>query len=138
MEHDSILIVDDNPADIVLTEKVIKKSRPGITIEHAANGLETLDLLDKGNLPALIFLDYNMPGMDGIDVLKRMRNHPKTRYLPVVMLTSSNDDVDIKNSFNAGASFYLHKTYDLDTFTREIQVALHYWLDLNLSPDKAA
>ncbi len=137
MNRNSILIVDDNPADIFIMEKAISKSRPGTVIEHADDGAAALDMLRGGIAPALIFLDYKMPGVSGVEVLHDIRQHEKTRYIPVVMLTSSDFGSDIKNAYDAGVNSYLIKTHDLDTFTEEIKTVLHYWLDLNRAPNEA-
>jgi CheY-like chemotaxis protein len=133
MDHNSILIVDDNPADIFIVEKAITKTRPESVIAHATSGDEALGILRKRSTPALILLDYKMPGMSGVEVLQDIRKHGETRYVPVVMLTSSTLGSDIKAAYDAGANSYLYKSHDLGTFTEEIKSVLHYWLDLNVS-----
>jgi two-component system response regulator len=138
LKPDSILIVDDNAADIILAKKAIAMSRPGCSIEYAYDGGEAIDLLQERDLPSLIFLDYNMPGINGIEFLQAIRKSGTTRYLPVVMLSSSIHESDIKESYDAGANSYLNKTLDFPTFTEEIRAVLHYWLDLNRSPNYAS
>jgi CheY-like chemotaxis protein len=135
MNPDAVLIVDDNPADVFIAEKAILRSRPECIFEHAGNGGEALDLVHSGNQPGLVLLDVKMPGMSGLDVLADIRNHDDTRYIPVVMLSSSTLGSDIQASYNAGANSYLGKTHDFDAFTEEIRSVLHYWLDLNKPPE---
>jgi len=133
MNNNSILIVDDNPADIFITEKAITKVRPGSVIEQADDGAKAIDLLRTGNVPGLILLDMKMPGVGGIEVLQEIRKHEETRYVPVVMLTSSTLGSDIQAAYDAGANSFLYKIHDLGTFTEEMKSVLHYWLDLNIS-----
>ena len=125
MIRESILIVDDNADDIFITRKASTNSRPDSFIEHAANGCEALDFLRKGSVPAMIFLDYKMPGMSGIDVLQQIRKRGETRYIPVVMLTSSNFESDMKAAYDAGANSYLTNTFNLGIFMEEIKTVLN-------------
>jgi CheY-like chemotaxis protein len=138
MNNDAILIIDDNPADIILAKKAIAISRPGCVITIAENGRQAIELLQRGELPSLVFLDYKMPGLTGIDVLSTIRTCEATRYVPVVMLSSSNYGGDMRDAYNAGANSYLNKTFDFGLFTEEINTVLHYWLDLNRSPAKVS
>ncbi len=134
----AILVVDDDPADIFITEKAITKFWPSSFIEHAGDGCEAIKLINNGHQPELILLDLKMPGLGGLEVLSEIRKLEKTRYIPVVMLTSSTLGSDLKAAYDAGANSYLNKTLDFDSFTEEIKAVLHYWLDLNMSLAEAS
>ena len=134
MNQHSILIVDDCPANFFLAKKAITASRPGDTVVHADSGIAALELLKNGNPPALILLDCHMPGLSGVEVLQEIRKRPETRYCPVVMLSSSDFEPDIKSAYDAGANSFLTKARQFDVFTEEINAALHYWLDVNKLP----
>ncbi len=130
----SILIVDDNQDDIILTKHAILESRPDCIVEVALDGLQATERLRKTPPPGLIFLDLKMPGMGGIEVLQFVRAQERTRYLPVVMLTSSTIEDDMRSSYGAGANGFLHKMLDLSEFTECLKATLHYWFDFNWSP----
>jgi CheY-like chemotaxis protein len=134
LNQDTIFIVDDNPADIILAKKAITCFRPGCTVEHAGNGREALDILQKGALPALIFLDYNMPGINGIEVLQQVRALKEGRYVPIVILSSSMLASDIRKAYDAGANGFLHKTFAWEKFSATLQTSLNFWLDINKVP----
>lgn len=85
----------------------------------------------------MILLDFKMPGMCGIDILRTMRACVETRFTPAVVMTSSNMDEDIFDAYNAGASGYFRKTHDLVLFEENIKSAIHYWMDVNILPVRA-
>lgn len=130
----AILIVDDNPDNAFLAKRAISQSRAGCSIEVATDGLQAIERLRKAKPPALIFLDLKMPGTGGIEVLQFIRSCEQTQYIPVVMLSSSNMEEDLKASYAAGANGFLHKTHDFTKFTESIKTALHYWIDVNMLP----
>jgi two-component system, response regulator len=129
----SILIVDDNPDDIFIAKRAIAKCRIDCLVEAISSGHQALERLANNQLPALVLLDLKMPQIGGIEILRFIRTREQTRYLPVVMLTSSKMEDDIKASYDAGANGYLHKAFDLPEFTEKLKTTLHYWIDFNLS-----
>lgn len=129
----SILVIDDDPAFNFITERAIEKTWPGSCVEHADEGEKAIGLIRKGHAPDLILLDFYMPGIDGLKVLAEIRKYENTRYVPVVMLTSSTRRADLKAAYDAGANSYLNKNFDFVSYTEDLNAVLRYWLDLNLS-----
>ena len=139
-----ILLVEDNPDDAALTLRALEKN--DITndmVRVAGNGVEALDYLfgtgehagrDTATQPQLILLDLKMPKMDGIEVLRRLRQDDRTRLLPVVVLTSSDEKEDIVKIYNLGANSYIRKPVDFDEFTEAVRQLGVYWLRLNMVP----
>jgi CheY-like chemotaxis protein len=134
MNHEGVLIVDDNSADRFIIGKAISSFRPGTLIEETSDGAEALEFLERGNLPELIFLDYNLPASNGDAVLRGMRSYPEMRYVPVVVLTSSEGRSDIKNAYDAGANSFINKNCGCGSFLEKIGDIIHYWLYLNKTP----
>lgn len=130
----SILIIDDNPDDIFMTKRAVSKSRADCVIEVASDGRQAIERLRNGIQPTLVLLDLKMPGTTGTDVLQCIRSNRQTRYISVVILSSSKMESDLKASYDAGANGFLHKTHDLSEFTEKMKTVLHYWIDLNLVP----
>jgi two-component system response regulator len=129
-----ILIVDDSADELIIIKRAIIKARPDCVVEKAMDGPEAMLRLQNGTTPALVFLDLKLPGMDGIDILRSIRARETARYIPVVILTSSILESDVRDAYDAGASGFLHKTHDLAAFTENIKTAIHYWIDVNVSP----
>jgi two-component system response regulator len=127
-------MIDDNPDDIFITKRAIMKSAVDFAIEEASDGFKAMERLRMGNPPHLILLDLKMPGAGGLEILQFIRAQEKTRYVPVVMVTSSKMDEDMKAAYDAGANGFLHKSHDLTEFTENLKTALHYWININLSP----
>ena len=139
-----ILLVEDNPDDAALTLRALEKN--DITndmVKTANNGVEALEYLfgtgeyagrDTAAQPQLILLDLKMPKMDGIEVLRRLRQDDRTRLLPVVVLTSSDEKEDIVKIYNLGANSYIRKPVDFDEFTEAVRQLGVYWLRLNMVP----
>lgn len=138
----TILLVEDNSDDELLTIRALKKNNITNKIDVARDGQEAVDYLfeRKGNdseLPALIILDLKLPKIDGLEVLKRIRENEKTRFIPVVILTSSNEEEDILASYGLGANSFIRKPVD---FLKFVEVASNigiYWLMLNEAPQKS-
>ncbi|MCA0387338.1 MAG: response regulator [Bacteroidetes bacterium] len=138
----TILLVEDNSDDELLTIRALKKNNITNKIDVARDGQEAVDYLfeRKGNdseLPALIILDLKLPKIDGLEVLKRIRENQKTRFIPVVILTSSNEEEDILASYGLGANSFIRKPVD---FLKFVEVASNigiYWLMLNEAPQKS-
>ncbi len=136
-----ILLVDDNPDDIELTLRAFKKSRLTNQIVVKRDGQEALDYLlsedasgDPNPLPTVTLLDLNMPRVNGLDVLKRLRSEERTRTTPVVVLTTSDEQRDIIDSYQLGANSYIRKPVDTRAFFSAIQELELYWTVLNVAP----
>jgi two-component system, response regulator len=120
-----VLIVDDDPSDALLTKRVLTKLSHNIKVEIACSGEEALGRLRTGEtLPTLILLDLKMPGMSGLDMLRKARADEQLREIPVVVVSSSSLEADEKASYAAGADGFLHKKFDLDEFTHGMKSLL--------------
>jgi two-component system response regulator len=133
-----IILVEDSNEDAELTIRSLKKAGLGNEIVRLHDGEEALNYFfgeDKHNqLPKLILLDLKMPKVDGLEVLKHLRNNKQTKHLPIVMLTSSKEQQDIVNSYKLGVNSYIVKPVDFKSFTQAIQDIGKYWLILNEHP----
>jgi two-component system response regulator len=138
-----ILLAEDNPNDQKLTLRAFKKSNLSNKIIIANDGVEALDYLfgtgeyagdDLPELPALALLDIKMPRKDGLQVLKEIRANPRTKYLPVVIVTSSKEERDLVNSYDLGVNSYVRKPVDFTEFVEAVQNLGLYWLLLNEVP----
>jgi CheY-like chemotaxis protein len=112
-----IMLVEDNPEDIALTRRVLRKGGLGGDLVLASTGREALECLANkagSDLPGLILLDINLPDLSGIDILTEIKKNPSLKPIPVVMLTGSNTDDDIQRSYDLGASTYLVKPVSID------------------------
>jgi len=138
MENKIILLIEDNPDDIALTLRAFKKSNIVNEIIVLNDGVEALDYFFGDNTPAkmpeLILLDLKLPKINGLEVLRRLRADDRTKLLPIVILTSSNEEQDIIESYNLGANSYIRKPVDFNQFTKAIQQLELYWLILNITP----
>jgi CheY-like chemotaxis protein len=143
-----ILLVEDNPQDVELTMYALGKNNLAKNIVNARDGAEALDFLfatgrfDQRRIeetPRLVLLDLKLPKVDGIDVLRRLKSDPRTRSIPVVMLTSSREERDIIESYRLGVNSYIVKPVDFEEFSAAVKEIGLYWLILNeqsLSPYK--
>ena len=138
-----ILLVEDNRMDIELTLDAFREARLANTIHVARTGQEALDYLlghgeyaDRGTypLPDLVLLDLKSPGIDGHQVLRRVKGTPGLKRLPVVILTSSSDEGDRVLGYDAGANSYLVKPVSFDGFLEAVRQLSDYWLTLNVGP----
>jgi two-component system, response regulator len=133
-----ILVVEDNEDDIALTFRALRHNNILHGIELARDGAEALELLldedDDHPLPLVVLLDLNLPRMSGLDVLREIRAHERTRLLPVVVLSSSRDQTDIVESYALGANSYVRKPVDFAAFTAAVRELGAYWLRLNENP----
>jgi CheY-like chemotaxis protein len=128
MAH-KVLIVDDDPNDTEMTRRVLSRAGFEVKVEAVTCGETALELLRKEDaLPSLIFLDLNMPGMGGIDTLRRIRDDDRLRNITVIILTNSLLEADKKESYAGGADGFLHKAFDIDQFGIDIKSALERWL----------
>lgn len=140
--NDVILLVEDNADDVDLTLRAFKKSRLTNQIVVKRDGQEALDYLlgedGKGGpatLPAVTLLDLNMPRLNGLDVLKRLRSEERTRLMPIVILTTSDEQRDVINSYQLGANSYIRKPVDTREFFTAIQELEIYWTVCNIAPE---
>lgn len=134
-----ILLVEDNPDDEELTRLAFQESRLLNEVVVVRDGAEALDyLLDpngKGHvLPNLVLLDLKLPKVDGLEVLRRLRQAPRTRLLPVVVLTTSKEESDLVNSYNLGCNSYIRKPVVFTEFIEAVRQLGMYWLLLNEPP----
>jgi two-component system response regulator len=145
MKFKTILLVEDNPDDELLAIRALKKNNIANTIDVARDGAEALDYLfcegqyadsDPTHKPQVILLDLKLPKIDGLTVLQRIRDNEATRLLPVVILTSSDEERDLIESYSLGANSYVRKPVDFDQFTEAIRQLGLYWLVLNVLPPK--
>jgi two-component system response regulator len=130
-----ILLVEDNPNDAELTQRALKKSDLGARLAVARDGAEALEyLLSNRPRPKVVFLDLKLPKIDGIEVLRRVRAEERTHSLPVVVLTSSQEERDINECYKLGVNSYVVKPVEFDRFYKAVADLGLYWLVLNKSP----
>ncbi len=138
-----ILLVEDNPNDVELTLRALKKNNLSDQIKILRNGAEAIDYLfcqdeykdrDMENIPRLILLDLKLPKVDGLEVLKKINSHPITRMITTIVLTSSSDERDINRSYALGINSYIVKPIDFKKFTEIVGHVVHYWFKLNQPP----
>ncbi len=139
MRKKFILLVEDNPDDEALTLRALRKDRIFNKVEVAHDGAEALDYLFSTDremrvMPELILLDLKLPKVDGLEVLRRLRADEQTKLLPVVILTSSDEERDLLESYTFGANSYIRKPVDFTQFTEAIRQMKLYWLVLNEPP----
>ena len=127
-----ILLVEDNPDDEMLTLRALERSDVRNPVVVARDGVEALDYLagDAGNgpLPALVLLDLNLPRIDGLEVLRRVRASRSTRFMPVVVLTSSREEEDVLSSYSGGANAYVRKPVRFADFLEAVNALGMFWL----------
>ena len=126
----AILIVDDNPDELEITGRALSKIRQGVTVLTASSGEEALELL-RGmiELPSLVFLDLKMPGMSGFDLLRKVRSDERLKKVRIIVVTNSALEADRRESYAAGADWFLQKAFDLGEFSRELKPLLDRWLE---------
>jgi len=135
--HVEILIVEDNPNDLELALHALKNNNIANPIHVARDGAEALDYIfdpGAGMKPKVILLDLKLPKVDGLEVLKRIKSDPRTRMIPVVVLTSSREERDIIESYRLGVNSYITKPVDFEQFTEVVRQLGMYWLLLNQPP----
>ena len=140
MTDKTILLVEDNPDDEALTVRALKKHNIANKIVVARDGAEALDYLfgagahagrDASRMPVLIFLDLQLPGINGIEVLKRIRGDDRTKFIPVVMLTGSAEDRHVAESYRVGVNSFIQKPAGFKAFAEAVRQIGNYWLVIN-------
>jgi CheY-like chemotaxis protein len=141
-----ILLVEDNPQDLALAQRALRKANLANRIQVARDGAEALDFLfcegayaarKIEDAPNLILLDLKLPKVDGLEVLKRIKADPRTALIPVVMLTSSQEQSDVLASYQLGVNSYVVKPVNFEGFAEAVQNLGMYWLLLNHPPKLA-
>ena len=145
MNDRAILLVEDNESDVDLTRRALARNRIANELQVMTDGQAALDFLfaegafagrDTSQTPALILLDLKLPKIDGIEVLNRLRADPRTRRVPVVILTSSKEQDDLAAGYDGGANSYIRKPVDFHAFVEAIRQIGLYWLVLNEQPPR--
>lgn len=143
MNNKIILLVEDNPDDADLTLRALKQHNILNEVVLAPDGAAALDYLfgtgayagrDTSQMPQLVLLDLKLPKVDGFEVLRRLRANDRTRFLPVVILTSSNEEQDLIAAYHNHANSYIRKPVDFVQFTEAVRLLGLYWLVLNELP----
>lgn len=134
-----ILLVEDNPVDIDLTLRAFRKQNVSCCIDVAKDGEEAIELIQKWQngeeiAPEIILMDLKMPRLDGFDVLRVLKQSPVYHKIPVIVLTSSNEENDIDLAYHLGANSYLLKPIDYAKFVSLIQLIINYWIIENCRP----
>jgi chemotaxis family two-component system response regulator Rcp1 len=139
-----ILLVEDNEGDVEMFRRALKGVTPPCNLSLAKDGSEALDFLFKRDdfrnaaRPHLLFLDLNMPGMDGKEALKAIKSSEHLRAIPVAVFTSSNAPADIKESYSHHANCYIVKPFDSGEYKSAIKEVVNFWRNLAVHPPTAA
>ena len=134
-----VLVVEDNPDDVELTLRALRRMGLTNTVRVARDGVEALELLlgdgtSRPPLPRVVLLDLKLPRVGGLEVLARLREEERTRTLPVVVLTSSREEPDVKKAYALGVNSYVVKPVEFEKFVDAVGKVGQYWLLLNLPP----
>jgi two-component system response regulator len=138
-----VLLVEDNPHDAELTIRALKKNNFANSVILVSDGEEALDFIfargafsnrNVENAPKLVILDLKLPKVDGLEVLRAMKSDPRTRSIPVVVLTSSKEESDIVKSYHLAVNSYIVKPVDFDKFVESVRILGFYWLLFNQPP----
>lgn len=142
-----ILLVEDNPDDVELTLHALRQNRVGNHLEVVRDGAEALDFLfcrgaysqrSSDQPPKLVLLDLKLPKVDGLEVLRQVKNEPRTRAIPVVILTTSKEENDMVRGYQLGVNSYIQKPVDFDQFRETVNRLGLYWLVVNQAPPSSA
>jgi len=146
MEKQIILLIEDNPDDVALTLRAFKKSNISNRVIVAKDGLDALDYLhgtgqysgrETKELPAVVMLDLNLPKLDGLEVLRKIRQDELTALIPVVILTSSAEQKDVVEGYRLGANSYIRKPVDFEQFIEAVKLLGLYWTLWNETPSSS-
>lgn len=142
MDGRSILLVEDSAKDETLVLRSLERADISNEIVVARDGAEAVEFFSEGGpfskdrLPAVVLLDLKLPKLSGLEVLERLRAERRTKLLPVVVLTSSDDEGDIDRSYEHGANSYVRKPVNMDELSETVRRVGHYWLTLNIPPPR--
>lgn len=143
IQNANVLLVEDNPADQKLTIRALNKGKVKTNLQIVEDGVEAMNYLEHKEkytnrqeypLPDLILLDINLPRMNGLDVLKNIRQHAQLKTIPIIMLTTSSHERDIVESYKFGVNAYINKPVQIDDFTKAIRTIEDFWFCLTLLP----
>ena len=143
MENRKILVVEDNPSDEALLVRALKKAGIMNPVVSMKDGLEAVQYLfgtgryeyrDIADLPAVVLIDLNLPRLDGLEVVRRMRADYRTKLIPVTIFTSSVDEQELINGYSLGANSYVRKPTDFAKFSKIVEALVTYWVALNEPP----
>ena len=146
-QHVQILLVEDNPKDVTLTLHALRQEKLANDIQVARDGEEALDFLfcrgpfagrSFEHPPRLVLLDLKIPKVDGLEVLRAVKSDPRTKPIPVVVLTSSREERDLVDSYRLGVNGYIQKPVDFDSFRQAVKQLGFYWLVVNEPPPPGA
>lgn len=131
-----ILLVEDNPNDAELTLRALKQRNLANQVRVCRDGAEAMDFFSDGAgpVPKVVLLDLKLPKVDGLEVLRRLKQDDRTRAIPIVVLTSSREEPDIERAYALGANSYIVKPVDFEAFARAVSEVGLYWLLLNHPP----
>lgn len=144
MKYVEILLVEDNPGDAELTLRALKKNQMVNKITHVVDGEAALDYIynkgiykdrERNGFPRLIILDLKLPKVDGLEVLRTLKNDPDTQSIPIVVMTSSKQESDLVESYNLGVNSYMVKPLDFEEFAKAVSALGFYWALLNEMTD---
>ena len=138
-EAPDVLVVEDNPDDVELTLRALRRMNLTNPVRVARDGVEALEFLlgdgtSRPTLPRVVLLDLKLPRVGGLEVLARLREEERTRPLPVVVLTSSREEADVRTAYALGANSYVVKPVEFEKFVDAVGKVGQYWLLLNLPP----
>ncbi len=145
MDKATILLIEDNPDDVELTLHAFQKNHMANDVVVAGDGAEGLDYLfgsgkyagrNTDDAPALILLDLQLPKIGGLEVLRKVREDDRTKRIPVVILTTSDEEDDLVNGYNGGANSYMRKPVDFNEFVNAVKQLELYWMVLNTPPPR--
>ena len=138
-----ILLVEDNPSDAELTSRALKKKNLLDRLYHVKDGAEAINFIfgqgefageREVNIPKLILLDLKMPKVNGLEVLRKVREDDRTKIIPIVILTSSKESRDISEAYKLGANSFVEKPLEFDKYMSAVSAIAYYWMALNLPP----
>jgi CheY-like chemotaxis protein len=138
-----MLIVEDSDEDFEAIQRFVRRSPRAIPMQRCVNGEQALALLSQtvlanapeGSSPGLIVLDLNLPGTDGRDILRQIKQDARLSHIPIVVFTTSSNPKDIQDCYNLGVSRYIVKPIDYEQLKRDIQFLIDYWVDITHPPE---